>query len=82
VAGAGTQNAGLVAGGYVSGNVSCAEEYNGTSWSAGGALITARRDFAGAGTQNVGLVAGGYSNAIVSCTEEYNKPLIIVDCIL
>ena len=72
LAGAGTQNAGLAAGGYANANVSCTEEYNGTSWSAGGALITARRDTSGAGTQNAGLAAGGYTNANVSCTEEYN----------
>ena len=74
LAGAGTQNAGLVAGGYTNAapGVSCTEEYNGTSWSTGGALITARYALAGAGTQNEGLVAGGFTNANVSCTEEYN----------
>jgi len=73
-AGAGTQNAGLVAGGYTNASVACTEEYNGTSWSAGGALITAKSSLGGAGTQNVGLVAGGYigSNPGVACTEEYN----------
>ena len=60
-------------GGYGGGAFSCTEEYNGTSWSAGGALITARGLLAGAGTQSAGLVAGGYSNANVSCTEEYTK---------
>jgi hypothetical protein len=72
LAGAGTQNAGLVIGGLVSANVSCTEEYNGTSWSAGGALITARKSLAGAGTQNVGLAFGGTTASLVSCTEEYN----------
>ena len=82
LAGAGTQNAGLVAGGFINAYVSCTEEYNGTSWSAGGALITARYGLAGAGTQNAGLVAGGIANAIVSCTEEYDGTLVIVDCVL
>jgi hypothetical protein len=90
LAGAGTQNAGLVAGGYACvgsvfdpesstfvddcNNVSCTEEYNGTSWSVGGVLITGRMELAGAGTQNVGLVAGGYCifSQLYSCTEEYN----------
>jgi hypothetical protein len=41
--GAGTQNAGLIAGGLVNpGSVSCTEEYDGSTWTAGGALITAR----------------------------------------
>ncbi len=86
--GAGSQNAGLVAGGYTTVEVSCTEEYNGASWSTGGALITARRNLAGAGTQNEGLVAGGFACvgsvfdpesgtfvddfSNVSCTEEYN----------
>jgi hypothetical protein len=69
LAGAGTQNAGLAAGGYTTVSLSCKEEYNGTSWSAGGALITARNGLAGAGTQNEGLAIGGVT---VSCTEEYN----------
>jgi hypothetical protein len=52
------------------------------AWSAGGALITTRRNLAGAGTQNVGLVAGGNNGARTACTEEYNKPLQIFDCFL
>jgi hypothetical protein len=71
-----------VAGGYSNVTVSCTEEYNGTSWSAGGALAIGRYYLAGAGSQNAGLVAGGLTSAGVSCTEEYNKPLQIFDCIL
>jgi len=50
------------------------EEYNGSSWSAGGALSTARYWLAGAGTQNAGLAFGGFgpSPFSLSCTEEYN----------
>jgi hypothetical protein len=44
----------------------------GTSWSAGGAMITARLSLAGAGTQNEGLAFGGTTASLVSCTEEYN----------
>ena len=44
-----------------------------SAWSAGGALITARKGLAGAGTQNAGLAFGGYSSGYFrSCTEEYN----------
>jgi hypothetical protein len=53
-------------------NLSCTEEYNGTSWTAGGALITARSTPGGAGTQNAGLVFGGASPGRITCTEEYN----------
>jgi hypothetical protein len=42
------------------------------SWSAGGAMITARRELGGAGTQNEGLAVGGFTNVNVTCTEEYN----------
>jgi hypothetical protein len=80
IAGAGTQNAGLAAGGYTPTFVACTEEYNGTSWSAGGALIIARVPL-GAGTQGAAFVAGGFTTVAVSCTEEYNKPLAIIDCI-
>ncbi len=50
--------------------LACTEEYNGTSWSAGGALITARNALAGAGTQNEGLAFGGANTC--TNTEEYN----------
>ena len=42
----------------------------GTSWSAGGAMITARLSLAGAGSQNEGLAFAGYGGT--NCTEEYN----------
>jgi hypothetical protein len=83
LAGAGTQNAGLAAGGITSVAASCSEEYNGTSWSAGGVLIVARFAAGGAGIQSAALVAGGYTNVAVSCTEEYLKSsYTIVDCVL
>jgi hypothetical protein len=53
-------------------NTSVTEEYNGTSWSSGGALIVSRRLLVGTGTQNEGLAAGGYTNTNSSSTEEYN----------
>jgi hypothetical protein len=80
LAGAGTQNAGLAFGGsggyvYPGGTIisACTEEYNGSSWSAGGALITARYALGGVGTQNAGLAFGGVDiSNFVGCTEEYN----------
>jgi hypothetical protein len=70
--GAGTQNEGLAIAGYPNG--CCTEEYNGTSWSAGGALsMVTRYQLAGAGTQNAGLAIGGRTNSgPLSCTNEYN----------
>jgi hypothetical protein len=62
--------------------LSCTEEYNGTLWSTGGVLITARSFHASGGAQSSGLLMGGRSTPDVSCTEEYNKTLSIVDCIL
>ena len=82
-AGAGTQNAALAHGGrnYFGGAVgstttyyACTEEYDGTSWSSGGALAIARHGLGGAGTQNAGIAFGGEctGEVRVSCTEEYD----------
>ena len=52
------------------------EEYNGTSWTASGALSVARGKLAGAGTQSAGLVCGGRtspSNKNLQTTEEFNS---------
>ena len=80
----GTQTAALSFG---SGNIlstsRCTDEYNGTSWSAGGALIgytnLGFKSLAGAGTQNAALAFGGcgyddntYETFANTCTEEYN----------
>jgi hypothetical protein len=73
---------GSVRDGFSNVEVSCTEEYNGTNWSLGGALATARYGPAGAGTQNAGLAAGGFGGANLSCTEEYNIPFQIIDCLL
>jgi hypothetical protein len=53
-------------------NCTCTEEYNGTSWSSGGAITTARREGGGAGTQDEGIIFGGRSTVEVGSTEEYN----------
>jgi hypothetical protein len=59
-------------GGYVSDYSNVTEEYDGTSWSSGGNLSTARRNPAGAGTQSAGLCMGGYDGSDLNVTEEYN----------
>ena len=46
-------------GGYYSPNRDTTEEYNGSSWSAGGDLTTAHSYGAGAGTQSAAFAAGG-----------------------
>jgi hypothetical protein len=49
------------------------EEYDGSAWTAGGNLGTARYSLAGAGTQTVGLAFGGVSAGTPSsATEEYD----------
>jgi len=55
-----------------SGCAACTESYNGSTWSAGGAMATARPNLAGAGTNTAALAFGGYSSAAaVACTESY-----------
>jgi len=73
----GTSNAAFVAGGYQPSSpnrVACNEEFNGTAFSAGGALIQARSSNAGGGTQNAGIVFAGTpdGSAGLACTEEYD----------
>ena len=66
LAGCGTQTAALGFGGYgpydpisQQSYAAATEEYNGTSWTGGGNLATARSELAGAGTQTAGLGFGG-----------------------
>ena len=55
-------------------NTTATEEYDGTSWTAGGAMTTARRQGAGGGTQTACFGAAGTSapGAYINDTEEYN----------
>lgn len=73
LAGAGTQNSTLAAGGHPYKN-RCTEEYNGTSWSTGGAVISGRAGAGGGGTQNAGVIFGGYGypGAHICTTELYD----------
>ena len=80
----GTQTAGTLAGGYIGANSQTrdTEEYNGTSWSAGGALLPQGNPDGGTyggmstGTQTAGLFGGGSSQGAVdyyfNTTQEYN----------
>ena len=75
VANLGTQTASLCAGGSDnpgSENVDITQEGNGTGFSLGGTLNTARRGCAGFGTQTAGVCFGGYSTTYTNVTEEYN----------
>lgn len=72
---AGTQNAALHVGGYLTGASPVfqvrTEEYNGTTWSSGGNTSANRSGRGGAGTQNAGLVCGG-GNPYINTVEEYD----------
>ena len=68
----GTQIAGLAFGGITTVVVNNTEEYDGSAWTAGGNLITAREGPAGAGTQTAGLAIGGKTTVAVGNTEEYD----------
>jgi len=68
-----SSTAGIVFGGYVGPSYSnCTEEYNGTSYSAGGNIITARQQMKGAGTSTAAIGTGGNTPSIISDTEEYD----------
>jgi len=71
-AGAGTQTAGLAIGGYTTTQVASTEEYDGSSWTAGGNLNTARYSLSAAGIQTAALAFGGYTTALTGATEEYD----------
>ena len=49
------------------------EEYDGLTWSAGGAIITAIFANVGVGSQAAALTVGGKTPTVVATTEEYNK---------
>ena len=69
---AGTQTAGLTAGGYNGSNLAVSESYNGTSWSEGPDINTARRAYGTCGTQTAALLVGGYTTTSVNTVEEYD----------
>ena len=69
---AGTIPAAVAAGGYLPNASATAnsEEYNGTSWTEGNNLNTARWDHSAAGTQTACVFGGG--NTALTKAEEYN----------
>ena len=74
--GVGTQLAALSAGGEIMGGpnprTTC-EEYDGTSWTAGGSLSIGTGYLAGCGTQTAGLkFSGNLPSNTSNTTEEYN----------
>lgn len=69
---AGSQNAGLLAGGINSAATNTADLFNGLSWSAGASLNVARQDFAAFGSQSAGIASGGFVAARLSSTEIFN----------
>ncbi len=50
------------------------EHYDGSAWTAGGNMGTARYRLSGAGTQTAGLGFGGKTPSITNATEEYAGP--------
>ena len=75
LAGTGASNTAALAFGGNSGyeRVTCTESYNGSSWTAGGALGTGRQGLAGAGTNTAALAFGGLADSGPPlCTESYN----------
>ena len=70
--GAGTATATLAFGGYAP-TCLCTEAYNGTSWTAGGAMSNGGYGISRAGTATAALAfAGGSSPTRKTCTEAYN----------
>lgn len=70
---AGTQTTATIFGGNINpGNTSATDEYNGSGFSSGGALNTARRQTTGCGLQTAALCVGGYTTANAANVEEYN----------
>ena len=63
-------------GGSTGANSNVTQEYDGTSWSSGGNLATARWGLYGAGTQSAGLCMGG--NTAVSYTHLTLPTILLV----
>ena len=70
-ASAGTTTAALVAGGDTGSVSAVSEEFNGTSWTEGNDLITARKELGGLGIQTAALAIGGTAPPPVSAAVEY-----------
>ena len=76
--GAGTNTSALAFGGYCPpSTLTCTEAYNGSSWSAGCAMITVRYGLAGAGTQAAALGFGGFCGGPLGNTESYSSSVLV-----
>jgi len=76
--GFGTTTASVYCGGHTTGYVQTSLEWDGTSWTSGNNIVTARGHMGGSGTQAAGQIAGGTYTApavprtIYALTESYN----------
>lgn len=76
----GAQTAAVIAGGYSPPTnppshgtpYNHSQEYNGTNWSVGGDLNTARTNLFGFGVETAGVVASGFLTTNLNAVEEYN----------
>jgi len=68
--GCGTQGAAMGSGSST--DTDGTQEYDGTNWSAGGNMNTARYWLSNFGTQTAGASCGGYASGLSNVTEEYN----------
>jgi hypothetical protein len=71
LAAAGTQTTAVAFGGQPN-SPNATEEYDGTSWTAGGNLNNGRYNLAGAGLQTAALAAGGSGAPTTNLTELYD----------
>ena len=71
---AGTQTAGLVFGRYdgAPNYTNKTDEWDGSSWTAGGVMITARYNLAGSGSQTSAMGSNGYSTSTSNNAEGYD----------
>ena len=75
MAAAGISTAALAFGGEASGpQVAVTEDWNGTSWTEGNDLNTARQELGAAGTSTVALGFAGAAPDYSAATEEWNAP--------
>jgi hypothetical protein len=77
------QTAGLAFGGFDGGLFNATEHYDGSAWTAGGNMGTAKYGVAGAGTLSAGLAFGGVDANwdITNATEEYTGPGITTETV-
>ena len=72
--GAGTTTAGLIFGRYdgAPNYTNKTDEYDGSSWTVGGVMITARYSVAGSGAQTAAMASSGYNTGALSIAEGYD----------